>query len=379
MRVVSAVLEDFRNLSVRVELAPGINVFCGRNGQGKTNFLEALFVACAGRSFRPGRLSDLVRFEAQTATVELGVEEGGVVTPVRVAISGGQRRHRVGGQDNCSLADVSRLARAIFFGPDDLDLVKGSPAGRRTFLDEAIRIHHPPYERLLNGYQKLLRDRNQLLRDQGSGRPPPLELLDSYVEELSRWGGQIMSHRSKYLREYTPIAVDLVHRHTGGVLSLALGYECSAGACDGAVEVAAAQAMLRRCLLDARSEDIRSGSTTVGPHHDDLKLEVNGRAARLFASQGEQRQVAVSMKLAQLSLWQQRFGVTPLLLLDDVMSELDATRIRLLLDAIGQWNVQTVLTTTAPPDVVWKDGDACFQVAGGGIRRVEFTSATGGA
>ncbi len=375
MRVLTVTLEDFRNLTVRVELAPGINVFVGRNGQGKTNFIEALFVACTGHSFRPGRLVDLVRFDSQTATVELGVEEEGVITPVRVAISGSQRRHRVGGQDNCSLADVARLARAVFFGPDDLDLVKGSPGGRRAFLDEAIRVHHPPYERLLNGYQRLLKERNQLLRDQTGGRPPPLELLESYEEELARWGGQIISHRSKYLREYAPIAVDLVTRHTGGQLQLDLGYECSAGAAEAALEVVAAQGMLRRKLKEVRSEDIRGGSTTAGPHHDDLRLDINGRAARLFASQGEQRQVAVSMKLAQLALWRQRFGVTPLLLLDDVMSELDSTRIRLLLEAIGQWQVQTVLTTTAPPDVVWKDGDACFRVEGGGIRRVDFGSA----
>jgi len=372
MRVVTAVLEDFRNLTVRINLAPGINVFCGRNGQGKTNFLEGIYVACTGRSFRPGRLSDLVRFEAETTNVELGVEEGGIVTPLRVAIAGSQRRHRVGGRENCSLAEVTQVARAVFFGPDDLDLVKGSPSGRRNFLDEAIRIHHPPYERLLAGYQRLLRDRNQLLRDQAVGRPLPGELAESYEEELARWGGQIVSHRSKYLREYVPIAVDLVGRHTGGQLSLALSYECTAGPGDQVMEVAAAQALLKQRLCDARTEDIRSGSTTVGPHLDDLGLQVNGRTARLFASQGEQRQVAISMKLAQLALWKQKFSVTPLLLLDDVMSELDATRIRLLLDAIAGFGVQTVLTTTAPPDVVWKDGDACFLVEGGDIHRVDF-------
>ncbi|MBM4352766.1 MAG: DNA replication and repair protein RecF [Deltaproteobacteria bacterium] len=372
MRVVSAILEDFRNLSVRVDLACGINVFVGRNGQGKTNFLEALFVACMGRSFRPGRLADLVRFSAPGATVELGVEERGIVTPVRVSIAGSQRRHRVGGRDNCSLSEVAQMIRAVFFGPDDLDLVKGSPSGRRSFLDEAIRVHHPPYERLLMGYQRLLRDRNQLLRDFGSGRHPPEELLASYEGELARWGGQIVSHRSRYLRDYSPMAVELVARHTGGQLTLELAHECTAGPCGGAIEVGDAQEMLLGRLRDLRGEDIRSGSTTVGPHLDDLRLDVNGRAARLFASQGEQRQVAVSMKLAQLALWRQKFGVTPLLLLDDVLSELDSTRIRLLLDAIAGWQVQAVLTTTAPPDVVWKDDDACFRVKEGGICRVDF-------
>ena len=194
MKLVTAHLVDFRNVTARLEFSPGINILVGRNGQGKSNVLEALHVAALGSSFRPGRLGDLVRFDQPAARVELGIEEAGIVTPVIFTVSSGGKRHlTVGGRENGALDDVAQHLRVVFFGPEDLHLVKGSPSGRRAFLDQAIVGHHPPYGERLRGYARLLRERAQLLKDLAFGSPPPDGIIESYEEELARHAAQILS------------------------------------------------------------------------------------------------------------------------------------------------------------------------------------------
>jgi len=359
---------SYRNLQGLVLLGPGLNFFTGANGQGKSNVLEAVYMACNARSFRAGRLADLIRFGESAAAVELTVERDGVDTPLTLQVTGSERSLCVGGSRDCSLQDAMEYLRVILFGPEDLDLVKGEPSVRRDFLDRAVTSHHPPYAAALKGYQKLVRERNQLLRDFFVGRPPPMGLAEAFEDELSRLAGQITSQRLRYLRELAPLAVGTVTENTSGKLSLSLGYASAAVQPDSLANTDELAAMYRTRLAEARAADIASGHTSVGPHTDDLDVELNGRKARYFASQGEQRQVAVSLKLAQLRLWRSRFGVNPVLLLDDVLSELDPQRARLLLTTITGWNVQTLIATTSVPDVLL-DGSVCvFHVEEGKIR-----------
>jgi DNA replication and repair protein RecF len=370
MKLAFVHLSDFRNVTAQLTLAPGINVLVGRNGQGKSNVLEAIHVVATGRSFRPGKLADLVRFDMPAARVELTVEDDGIATPITLSLgASGERRLAVGGQDNSSLADVANHLRVIFFGPEDLHLVKGSPGGRRDFLDAAIAGHHPPYAERSRGYAKLLKERNQLLRDIVHGFPPPPEIVESYEDQLARHAAQILSQRGKFLREFAPVARRLVADHTDGRLDLELAYssrlpELADPAC---VEAADIYPVFKQALARTRKEDAPSGRTSIGPHVDDLELSVNGHPARFFASQGEQRQLAVSLKVAQLALWKERFGVHPVLLLDDVLSELDPVRSRLLFSRVIQWGVQTLLTTTTKEDVVIEGDCRFFTVAGGQI------------
>ena len=371
MKLVTAHLVDFRNVTARLEFSPGINVMAGRNGQGKSNILEAVHVAALGHSFRPGRLGDLVRFDQPAARVELGVEEEGIITPVTFTVSaGGSRQLTVGGRENGSLDEVSHHLRVVFFGPEDLHLVKGSPSGRRAFLDQAIAGHHPPYGERLKGYGKLLRERAQLLKDLAFGSPPPGEILDSYEEELARHAAQILSQRLKFLREYAPLARQLVADHSDSRLELEISYQSGflPIAEEGLVEAADIYPSFRQQLAKTRREDAPAGRTSIGPHVDDLDLLLNGHPARFFASQGEQRQLAVSLKVAQLALWKERFGVHPVLLLDDVLSELDPVRARLLFTRVQQWDVQTLLTTTSREDVVLEGDCRYFEVEGGQVK-----------
>jgi DNA replication and repair protein RecF len=371
MKLVTANLVDFRNVSAKLEFSPGINVLVGRNGQGKSNILEALYVVAAGSSFRPGKLGDLVRFDQPAARVELGIEEAEVVTPIVFTVTpGGQRQLTVGGKENGALAEVASHLRVVFFGPEDLRLVKGSPSGRRAFLDQAITGHHLPYGERLRGYAKLLRERAQLLKDLAYGSPPPEDIIDSYEEELARHAAQILSQRLKFLREYAPLARQLVADHTDSRLELELSYQTAflPIAEEGLVEAADIYPRFRQCLAATRREDAAAGRTSIGPHVDDLSLELGGHPARFFASQGEQRQLAVSLKVAQLALWKERFGVHPVLLLDDVLSELDPVRARLLFTRVQQWNVQTILTATSREDVVIEGDLLFFEVEGGQVK-----------
>jgi len=368
MYIQRARLVDFRNLDVTLELDEGFNIFCGPNGQGKTNILEAFHVACYGKSFRPGRLQDLVRFDADFARVELSVESDGVGVPLTAVIANGQRRLTAAGSENCTVAEAGEVLRIIFFGPEDLDLVKGSATVRRNFIDRAIAVHHPPFSKVVTGYQRLMKERNSLLREMGRGSLPPDGLIESYEEELARHGAQVLAYRLRYLKQFLPVAVELVSLHTAGRLELAARYEGTIPVLAEEPEVADVAALLRENLLENRGEDARAGRTRTGPHADDLELEVNGRPARFFASQGEQRQVAVSLKMAQLSLWKERFDIRPVLLLDDVMSELDPERARLLFEQISRLGIQTHISTTEKPDVLLDGKYRLFEVNDGEVK-----------
>lgn len=368
MHLTRATYRDFRNVQGTFEPGPGVNVLFGANGQGKTNALEGIYVSCYGRSFRPGKQVDMLRFGASAARVELGVEGDGVQAQISVTLAAGERRHGVEGKEGCSLLEIADYLRVIFFGPEDLSLVKGSKSVRRDFLDRAIAFQDPSHGKLLREYQKLLRERNQLLRDFSTGRAPPGGLMESFEEELARRGAVLLDARLAYLEEFLPLAVSRVSEHTAARLELNGAYESS-------VEVPAAEGrrekLEKRLLAELsarRRADMPAARTSVGPHLDDLALKLNGKEARFFASQGEQRQVAVALKLAQLQLWREKFGINPVLLLDDVASELDDERAELLFSVISGWGIQTLISTTSKPDMVLDGSVRFFEVQQGTIK-----------
>ena len=371
MYIERATYFDFRNLTVTVELGPGFNVFMGSNGQGKTNLLEGIYATCFGRGFRPGRLSHMIRHGATACRVSLDVVESGNRTELSLVLQGSDKNHSVGGKERCSLGEVAQVVRLVFFGPDDLSLVKGAPAQRREFLDRAIWVHYPPYSDLMKRYQQHLKERNRLLKEMKEGRPTPKELLPSVEEEFIRQGVEVTSFRMRYLRELVPEAVRLVREHTADALELGVRYNSSLTQEALTSEPKELALVFRSALERVRGEDRLLGTTSVGPHLDDLELALQGQPARFFGSQGEQRALAVCLKLAQLSLWTQKFGVRPILLLDDVSSELDRERTALLIQTIASWGIQTLLTTTSPPDVLLGDPAVrLFQVEGGRVQPI---------
>lgn len=349
-------------------MCPGLNLFFGGNGQGKTNILEAIFVSCHVRSFRAARNTDFIAFGEDAARIELAVDSDGVTMPVVTQISGKEKRHSLAGKDNASMREIAEVLRVVFFGPEDLTLVKGSPAVRREFLDRAIALHDVDYGRCLKGYQKLLRERNLLLRDFSAGRPPPGGLMETYEEELGRHGARLILRRKAYLEQFAPRASRFVQEHTDSNLNLEVLYDSTV--LTDSEDEATLAATLTAGLGEKRRTDMKVGYTTRGPHADDLDIQVNGQPARYYSSQGEQRQVAVAFKLAQLAVWREIYDIAPVLLLDDVASELDDQRVRRLFSVVTGWQVQTLISTTSKPDVLL-DGDVkMFVVEKGEIKGV---------
>lgn len=380
MYLRKATYYDFRNLSLTVELGPGFNVFTGSNGQGKTNLLEGIYVTCFGKGFRPGKLSHLIRHGAAGCRVNLEVVEQEVVTELGLLMQGHDKNHSVAGKERCSLNEVAQSLRLVFFGPDDLALVKGAPALRREFLDRAIWVHYPPYVDLMKRYLQHMKERNRIHKELREGVSHPRELLPAVEEEMVRQGSLVISYRLKYLRELVPEAVSLVREHTADRLELASRYQCSLPTESQQMDVLPVEAkelipLYLAALERTREADRLAATTSVGPHVDDLELELQGKPARFFGSQGEQRAVAVCLKLAQLALWTQRFRVKPVLLLDDVSSELDEARTTLLMKTIASWGIQTLLTTTSPPVVLLGDPAVrLFKVEAGQVQPLAHTS-----
>ena len=359
MRITTLRAVDFRNLAAHVSFGPAMNVLAGRNGQGKTNVLEAIHVAATGRSFRTSRTADLLCTGAAACAIELVVDAGGVAVPVSYRLSAAERVLSVAGRENAERRDLADLLRVVFFGPDDLSLVKGSPSQRRDFLDDALADLDPACLDHARSYSRLVRERNLLLRDFAAGRPPPGGLMEAYEEEMAAAGAQVLHARLAFADELAAAARVFVAEQTAGALELAVTYEGTLSLPAPCPDCAAIAAALRDALVRRRSADMGTGWTSVGPHLDDLGLLLNGRPARFFASQGEQRQVAVGLKLAQVAILREQCGSPPVLLLDDVLSELDPDRARILVERLAQWEVQTLITTTVVPDVLL-EGTACF-------------------
>lgn len=373
MHVARLALRNFRNYrDLALELSPGVNAFVGANGQGKTNLLEALHLLATGRSQRGAKDPELILAGEGEMRVWARVErtEGTVEIDLQIATHLG-RRLRLNGQPQRRMADlVGRLA-VVFFGPDDLQVLKGPPAERRRFLDILLSQVSPAYLHHLQRYSRALAQRNRLLRQVQGGHASRDELA-AWDEPLAQSGAEITVRRVRALTSLAPVAAEQHRLISGGVEELAVAY---APALPG-VESAAAEGpaavgqILQHELERRRGEEIARAVTLVGPHRDDVALRIGGNDARAFASQGQQRTAILALKLAELTYMREVLGEPPVLLLDDVVSELDRDRRRHLLRAVDS-GVQTLLTSTDPQDLAvraWVPGHRLFEVRAGLVR-----------
>ena len=341
---------DFRNLAPQaVELSPHTTVLAGANGQGKTNFLEACYLLCTLRPLRAQRLAELVRFGAAQATVAGAFELTGGVRQVDVAVADGGRSARV---DKKPVRDPDELfggLAVVAFTPDDLALVKGAPEGRRRMLDRAVQNRHPAHLADARDYLRALRSRNQLLRQ---GAAPAVH--EAFEEPLARLGARLRLRREQVLDELRGHAARAFAEVARGEQALQLAYQAAGRDSDGL----GAEASLRgeddltgrllEALRRRLPRDRERGYTSVGPHADDLSLSLGDRPARLFASQGQARAVVLAFKIGEIENLRRLQGRAPLLLLDDVSSELDPQRNAYLMRYLGELQGQVVLTTTDP-------------------------------
>ncbi len=368
MRVDSLRLRNYRNYE-ELELAfqPNLNIFIGCNAQGKTNILEAVYYAACGSSFRGNTDSELVRWGAEAGSVSLSFQRLGVSNELDFAFYRDKRSCISYNGSKIPVRELIGAINVVLFAPDDLLLIKGAPAGRRRFLDMEISQASPAYYRELITYNRLLQQRNSLLKDIRERRGDK-SMLGIWDPQLSASAAKITAKRLEAVKKFNMLANLMQRRISGNEENLSLSYEIK-----GMSETAMAENLeiwYNDMLHVLVTEDIYRGSTSVGPHRDDIAVSVNGINLRSFGSQGQQRTAVLSMKLSELEFIRSETGEYPILLLDDVMSELDAGRRQQLLSFIEREGIQTLITATDEAYFRQEPLDSYFRVQAGSVDTV---------
>ena len=337
MRIQSLVFKDFRNLA-DLSLCPrsGVNVIWGDNGQGKTNLLEGIWMFTGGRSLRGSTQSELIRFGCKSARLEVGFEAGGRSQTAVIRL-GGKKQILLNDIALKSPAELAGVFPAVVFSPDHLSLVKEGPAERRRFLDDAICQLMPRYQRYLSDYARVLSQRAALLEEVWRS-PSSVYLLEVWDEHFIKLNRVMLGLRRRYAKRLADYAAPIYAGISGEKEVFSAEYQSTLNLPED-LPAAEADQLLRQQLLEAREEDIRLHASTVGVHRDDLDIRLNGNSARAFGSQGQQRSCALALKLAECRLLEEISGERPIILLDDVLSELDAGRREWLLGGIGESQV----------------------------------------
>ena len=338
--VTGVTLRDFRNFErLDLSLSPGVTVLVGPNAVGKTNTVEAVQLLTSGTSFRRPAPAQLVREGATSARIDARLVGDGRVVDHRCDATPGGRRFSRNGK-RCRAADMPEELPSVLFSPDDLALVKRGASQRRDELDLLGRQVSRGYAHVLAEYQRAVDQRNRLLRDERVD----LSLLDAWDASVALGGATLLAAR---MRLFVRLAEKIGEAY--GVISGGEGLSCSYVCTLGEHLEELARDELRDLFLDrleaGRAEDLRRQQTCVGPHRDDVSFVVGGRDARAFASQGQQRSVVLALKMAEVELAGEILGSRPILLLDDVMSELDEARRAAVVRFVGE-GIQTVVTTT---------------------------------
>ena len=360
MRVKSLKLQNFRNYESAV-ITPdvGVTVFTGQNAQGKTNIIEALHLCCLGRSHRTPRDEELIRWGSDCAQVRTETLQQDGTHDVSILLAKRARKKktvRIGSRQAERIGELLGHVCGVLFAPEDLQIVKSGPAERRRFIDMQLSQLRPSYFYALQRAVRALNQRNALLKE--IARDGSLvRTLDMWDEQLASCGGEIVRNRREAVASLAEMAKSAHSALTGGREDLSIRYVSQVAEAENPE-----MALLER-LYAARSEDIRRMTTTVGVHRDDLHIAIDGKEARTFGSQGQQRSAVLSLKLAELELAERERGEAPILMLDDVMSELDPARRRQLLERIDR--VQTFVTCTDVSDLAGARQGAVYHVENG--------------
>lgn len=333
MKLTRISVKNFRNIKeAEIFPDPGMNVICGENAQGKTNFLEAIWLFCGAKSFRGSKENDFIMMGEKTAQneadfIKLGAESNAVMKFSE------KRTAYLNGKPLQSPAKLAGNFSAVVFSPSDLSLIKDGPSVRRRFIDTAIGQLYPNYIEILKNYHRAVMQRNKIIKEYRFDKTLSV-MLDVFEKEICQSGEKIMGYRNKYLL--------LLDKYFPEIYS---GISCGREEIRS-LYVANCRDITEEKLKEARKEDMYSGVTSIGPHRDDIEFFVNGINARSFGSQGQQRSIALSLKFSQAEVSREISGEYPVCLLDDVMSELDPKRQNYILNHIMGW--QSFITCCDP-------------------------------
>lgn len=348
MYVKNIKLINFRNyMNIDVELNRTLNIFVGDNAQGKTNLLESIYICSNGKSYRTSKDRELINLSKEKAYIGLDVEKELFSKYIEIKFEKeAKKRIRVNRIELERVSELIGVLNVVVFSPEDLRLVKEGPSERRNFLDGEISQIKPKYKYNLARYNKILMQRNNLLK--GRSYESCQNLFDVWDTQLSQVGAEIIIERAKFIDKLAIISKDIHSKLTGRIEELKLQYLPSFSIND--LSKQELQMRLKNILIKNIEQDIQKGSTEFGPHRDDLDIIINGVSARTFGSQGQQRTAALSLKLAEVELIKSEVGEYPVLLLDDVFSELDINRRKYLISTFK--DIQTIITSTDDIDLV---------------------------
>ena len=340
MIIKSLELENYRNYkTLSINFDSGTNILYGDNAQGKTNILEAIYLSATTKSHKGSKDRDIINFDADEAHIRTYVVKDGLENRVDMHLRKSKSKGiAINGQKIKKAANLLGLLNVVFFSPEDLSIIKNGPAERRRFVDMELCQLDNFYLYNLNNYIKIVNQRNKLLKEMyfNPGLKDTLPIWDS---QLVSYGGKIIERRNAFVSQLNEIIYEIHLKLSGGKESLKIVYEPDVSLED-----------FEKKLEADQEKDIKLKQTTAGPHRDDLSVMVGDVDIRKFGSQGQQRTAALSLKLAEIELVKKVTKDTPLLLLDDVLSELDSNRQNYLLNSIG--DIQTIITCTGLEEFV---------------------------
>lgn len=334
MILKSLELANFRNYEeLNISFDKGTNILYGDNAQGKTNILEAIYVSATTKSHKGSKDKEIINFDKEEAHIRTYLEKENVETRVDMHLRKNKSKGiAIDGQKIKKAADLMGLLNVVFFSPEDLSIIKDGPAERRRFADMELCQLDSFYLYNLNHYNKIIGQRNKLLKDMYF-QPELKETLNIWDSQLVSFGSKIIERREQFVKQLGDIIFDIHKKLSGGKEELVIAYEPDVSIKD-----------FEKQMKYNQDKDIRLKQTTTGPHRDDFSFVVNGVDIRKYGSQGQQRTAALSLKLSEIELVKKISKDTPVLLLDDVLSELDSNRQNYLLNSIG--NIQTIITCT---------------------------------
>lgn len=350
MKLKHLALSNYRNYD-QVQLATdhNVNIIIGPNAQGKTNLLEAIFVLALTKSHRTSKDREMIQWEHKEAYIQGEIDKKYGANTLSLAINQQGKKAKINGLEQQKLSDFIGTLNVVMFAPEDLNIVKGAPGVRRRFLNMEIGQVQPRYVHDLLQYQKVLFQRNNYLKQLASSKKPNHDMMEVWNEQLVAFGVHIMMRRHAFITKLQDWAQKVHAGITNGQEQLFIKYEPSFEIEQFTDEtVVFNQFMIK--LSQMNNNEMKRGMTLLGPHRDDLKFFINGKEVQTYGSQGQQRTTALSLKLAEIQLIHEEVGEYPILLLDDVLSELDTFRQTQLIQTF-QDKVQTFITTTGVESV----------------------------
>ena len=356
MRIKSLKLLYFRNyLSMNIDVHPSLNVLVGNNANGKTNIIESIFCLALGKSYRTKSDSECIMFGETATAMSCIVNKNDKDLDIMLGINNKGKSAKIAGIKKTKLTDFVGELNIVLFSPEDLQIVKGSPALRREFMNREFYQFSRIYHKYYLMYQHLLKQRNSYLKDMRKNPKDEMSLayLETLTSQLAKVALYITKERVSFVQDISKLTYKNMLNISNGQETLKIKYKSSVLDALNISEIndeSFTEENLTKVMMKKSFDDIMRGSTKIGPQHDDLEFYINDLDAKMYASQGQQRSIVLSLKLAEINFLKEKTGTYPVLLLDDVLSELDKNRQLKLLDAINE-NVQTFITTPSISDI----------------------------